>query len=398
MEVVWVMDELNATGQIPAELRRSYFVDRLGRQIAPESFHLPIHERARLRALRHCSFADFCRIAIEVDREHGQRGANGEMWGWVKTNSRLFRRLFGTVTPGERRVWAGAEPLEGTTQSVAEAVPVLIEALDRTDYASRKAASELAAMIGFTSHEKPEALIQKLEHGWLKEEDEHLRYDIGLAMARFQTPEVHAAVKRGLWSDRAEIVGDSARLVDWSDMRPASRFPEVYDRLVDLTRHDDERVRSNSVRTLRYYAGQRLIPHLKRLREEQRDDIRIECSIVMGEHPSEDFMDLLVELANDPSQRVRERALSDLGQTPYRKAVPKLAPLLKDEKVWGYAVAAIADAGRNDALPLLFNELESGNDVGGMIYQHLRRLTGQNIQSKPEPWLNWWWKQSVSPP
>jgi len=33
----------------------------------------------------------------------------------------------------------------------------------------------------------------------------------------------------------------------------------------------------------------------------------------MGEHPSEDFMDLLVELANDPSQRVRERALSDLG-------------------------------------------------------------------------------------
>jgi len=257
MKIVWVMDELNATGQIPAELRRSYFVDRLGRQVASESFHLPIHERARLRALRHCSFADFCRIAIEVDRKYGQRGANGEMWGWVKMNSRLFRRLFGTVTPGETRVWAGAEPLEGAAESVAEAVPVLIEALDQADYASRKAASELAAMIGFTSHEKPEALIQRLEQQWLKEEHEHLRYDIGLAMARFQTPEVHAAVKRGLWSDRAEIVADSARLVDWSDMRPASRFPEVYDRLVDLTRHGDERVRSNSVRTLRDHAGQR---------------------------------------------------------------------------------------------------------------------------------------------
>jgi len=348
--------------------------------------------------LRHCSLADFCRIAIEVDREYDRRGARAEMWGWVNVNSRNFRRLFGTVTPGERRPWAGMEPLEGTAESVAEAVPVLIEALDRADYASRKAASELAAVIGYTSHEKPEALIQKLEHGWLKEENEHLRRDIGLAMARFQTPEVHATVKRGLWSDRAELVGDSAGLVDWSGMRPASRFPEIYDRLVDLTSHDDHRVRHISVRTLRYHAGQRLIPHLKRLCEEQRDDIRVECSIVMGEHPSEDFIDLLVELANDPSQRVRERALSDLGQTPYRRAVPKLAPLLKEEQVWGYAVAAIADAGRNDALPLLFNELESGNDVGGMIYQHLRRLTGQKIQSKPEPWLEWWRKQASPSP
>lgn len=33
-----------------------------------------------------------------------------------------------------------------------------------------------------------------------------------------------------------------------------------------------------------------------------------------------------------------------------------------------------------------------------VIAVFLSALTGQKIQSKPEPWLDWWRKQSVSSP
>ena len=108
---------------------------------------------------------------------------------------------------------------------------MLIDGLKSHDAAARKAATQLVASIGFTSNEKPPALIEAVHQAWLDEPDEHLRVDMGLAMSRFQTPLVHDAVRRGLSSDRSEILGDSAAFVDWSGMK-AAEFPAVYDRLV----------------------------------------------------------------------------------------------------------------------------------------------------------------------
>lgn len=74
--------------------------------------------------------------------------------------------------------------------------------------------------------------------------------------------------------------------------------------------------------------------------------------------------------------------------------MPRLVPYLRDKEVYGYAVNAMAKAGGVEAVPLLMQELEKGNDVGGMIYQHLNRLTGEDFADKKQPWLDWWQNQN----
>ena len=59
----------------------------------------------------------------------------------------------------------------------------------------------------------------------------------------------------------------------------------------------------------------------------------------------------------------------------------------------GHAVNTIVKAQGKDSLPLLIRELEKKNDINGMVYLHLKQLTGEGFENTPEPWLAWWKRQ-----
>ena len=394
--LAWVIDELGATDKLPPRVRREYFAERMvslkDDRTAP--FHLPIHQAARFRALEHCSFADLCQIVVAVDARTGKPGIAPEMRTWVSANSHFFRKKLGTADPTWDFDYQGVTESKDVAGEVRKAVPVIIEGLQSDNRWHRYAAVQLADTVGFCSRETPRELIRSLHEHWLAEENEHLRGSFAGALVRYQTPFVKNAIRRGLWSDRLEIVGDCAGRVAACGMRPAAKFPEIYDRLVELSHEKNDRVRAASVSTLMHYGSKRLVPHLKRLIEDPVENVRVDCAYVMDDHADENLADLLFQLVDDKQQRVRTRAIDALGNPVYRKSIPRLVPYLSDKHVHGYAVHAIADAGGEDALPVLMAELAKGNDVGGMMYQHLRRLTGQRFDENREMWVEWWKRQA----
>ncbi|MDP1562167.1 MAG: M56 family metallopeptidase [Pirellulaceae bacterium] len=401
IRLAWVVDELGATDKLSAKLGRDYFTHRFSDDDTYAGMY-PIDEDALGRALSYCSFADFCSIYVEAD----SRGNVPEHMTHIKwpydiysAYCRRFSKLVARDTGGrsDDPHWRNVVPAENPSDEIANAVPILLAALKDKRAETRISASKLADAIGFCTTAKPETLIVALRDAWLAEADEKVRPEIGFAMCRFQTPFVMQEISQGLLSDRPEIVSDCAGLMDWIpiELNDETRF--AFDRLVELTRHEDDRIRRGATRSLASKAPQLLGPEFERLCTDKVNDIREACTLALRSDPDPQHADILFKLADDAEQTIRESAFSSISNLNHPPSMKRLLPYLRETKVHGYAVSALASMGGKDAIPLMMGELESGNDVGGMVYQHLRRLTGEDFEEKPEPWLAWWMKNNSAP-
>ncbi|MFM9962446.1 MAG: M56 family metallopeptidase [Planctomycetaceae bacterium] len=398
--LAWVIDELGATDKLPAKLRRDYFTQRFEDDGAHVTVS-PIQEQAACRALSHCSFADFCHICLKADgRRQDQYGLR--LRGWMHLNTQIFSRRFNNKPafvagdPSLSAFWNDITPAADPAAEIAGAVPVIVAALSDKEPLVRHCAAKLADVIGLCSAERPAALIVALRDHWLIESDANIRLDIGLAMARFSTPLVLEAISSGLRSERPEIVSDAAALMDWVQIELNDKTRADFERLVELTHHENNQLRNRAVRSLRGKAPSLLAPEFERLITDKVEDIRKECAFALRDRPDPKFADILFKLADDPSEQVRIEALSSIANLDHPPSMKRLLPHLRDKKVHGYAVSALASMGGKDSLPLMMSELEAGNDVGGMVYQHLRRLTGEKFEEKSEPWLAWWKKKKTA--
>lgn len=399
--LAWVIDELGATDKLPAKLRRDYFTQRFSNDGTYAGMY-PIDEDALCRALSHCSFADYCSVFLEADSQ-GNVASHMKHIKWPLEIYAAYCRRFSKISPPNLGGWSNnahwnkVVPAEDPASEIESAVPILLAALKDDRVERRSSAAKLAAAIGFCSTAKPETLIVALRDAWLVEADEKVRPEIAFAMCRFRSPFVVKEVTNGMLSDRPEIVSDCAALMDWIPIQLNDETRPAFERLVELTRHENEKLRNRAVRSLRGKAVQLLNPELLRLSQDQSVDIRKECAYALRDKPDPKFADILFQLADDPNEQVRIEALTSIANLDHPESMNRLVPHLRDKKVHGYAVSALASMGGKDALPLLMSELESGNDVGGMVYQHLRRLTGEKFEGKPEPWLARWKQQKAAP-
>jgi hypothetical protein len=209
----------------------------------------------------------------------------------------------------------------------------------------------LADIVGFCSSEKPDELVLALRDSWLTDTDSNVRQGIWLSMTRFSTPLVLQAISDGLKSDREEIVSDAVAMVDWSNFKLNVNTRADFERLVELTRHKNDRLRNRAVRSLRGRAPLLLAPEFERLVADNVEDIRKECAMALRDTPDPKYADVLFQLAEDSSDQVRIEALTSIGNLNHPPSMKRLVPHLKDKKVWGYAVSALADMGGQNALP-----------------------------------------------
>lgn len=398
--LAWVIDELGATAKLQVALRRDYFIERFSdnQNLILAS---PIEDDAACRALIHCSFADFCTICLAVDQYKGNQQMHWMSY-WMSGNRDIVHRRLGkkgndSAGRGSSRLpyWNQIAPLQTPAVEIGAAAPILIKALNEQDPNIRRSAINLSEIIGFCSDEKPEALIVALRDAWLSETDDRLRSNIGLAMSRFGTPFVIQAISDGLRSDRLEIVSEAAGLVDWIPIERTNATQADFDRLVELTHHENDRLRYRAVRSLRGKAPSLLETEFDRLVKDPMKEIRSECALALRSNPDPKFAEVLFTLLDDENEQVRLESLSSISSLNHPPSMERLLPCLRDQKIHGFAVSALASMGGRDAIPLLIAELQSGNDVGGMIYQHLVLLTQEQLESKPEPWIAWWRKQRL---
>jgi uncharacterized protein (TIGR03067 family) len=399
----WVIDELGGTDKLPASLLKDYFIRRFVDSETNFTYD-PIETSAVCRALSNCPFADFCSICLATDGQRVQ--GDRQLRRWMSWHRLAFSRRFGTkpqfITgdPSAWPIWNKVTPAANPGVEIADAVPIIIDGLSDKSPVVRSCAATLGDLIGFCSDEKPESLIIALRDAWLQEQNEHvrldignLRLDIGLAMCRFSSPIVLKALSDGLRSDRTEIVSDSAALMDWVQIELNEQTRPDFERLVELSRSEDDRMRRRAVQALGRKAMPLLAPELDRLVSDKNDEIRESIAVSLRSNPDPKFAEVLFKLADDSNEQVRIEALSTIGNLKHPPSMKRLMPLLKDKRVHGWAVSALASMGGKEALPLLMTELKTGNDVGGMIYQHLRLLTGEKFADAPEPWLEWWKEQ-----
>ena len=390
--LAWVIDELEGTDKLPPELRLAFFKDRFSQLVGHMGLS-PLEEVAACRALSCCSFAEICAICLETNRDSANHNQIG-LSNWLCGNAHLIARRMDFHPPwrdlSQMPFWNKITPALDSRLEIAEAVAVLSGGLTDEDAGVRACAARLADVIGMYTAEKPDLLVVALRDRWLTETDASLRLSMGLAMCRFSTPVVLDAISNGLRSDRLEIVSEAAALVDWCHFELNEKTREDFELLLGLTYHEQDRIRARAVRSLRGKAPQLLHLELDRLAEDKLDDIRKECAYVLRSKPDAKFADVLFRLADDPVEQVRIDAFSSIENLNDPASMPRLVPHLRDLKIHGYAVMALARMGGRDALPLLMEELKSGNDVGGMIYQHLRLISREEFEFKPEPWLLWW--------
>lgn len=396
-----VLDELGATDKIPAGLRRAYFTGRVAAAWTrpPE----PADEAALCRALSHLSFAEFCQMLLDVERiqGNGERRLSVGLPTWLHANSVIFSRRFQRqpnfmTNPTLHPHWKDVIPAESPAKEIADAVPILVSGLKHDNAAVRKRAAMLGDTIGLCSDQRPDLLIVALRDGWLSEQDAGVRDAMGFAMTRYSTPLVVKAFSDGLRSSRPEIVCDAAGYMGWVNISLNEETRADFELLKTLTRSEDAKLRSRAVRTLSDKAPDLLASELTRLATDPEEPVREWVSRIRTDDPASELIDALFVLTRDSKESIRTDAISAIGRMGKPELMSRLRPLLRDPKVHGWAVAAIVESGGKRSLPLLMEELKAGHDVGGMVYQHLKRLTGQSFEDKPEPWLAWWDRNPAS--
>jgi beta-lactamase regulating signal transducer with metallopeptidase domain/HEAT repeat protein len=370
-QVAWVIDEIGWATEMPADLRRQYFIERLSD--AKETGMS--WERACDRAFSQQSFADFCRTALAVSCARAGKGGR-DMWGVIKSGLPQWRQVLGD-----------------TARTVPPALPIIIDALDDRRLPARRVAIQLADRIGFDTRLKPPELLKALERHWLKETNDDLRVDTAIALSRFDTPEVRRAIRRELFSMREVIVADSitAGLIFGNFFDPR-KDADVYKRCLDLTSSANDRIRSQAVRALNYHAPEMLLPYAQRLARDRLTDVRHYCASAIGRGKDPAHLKILLGLLHDPQESVWDRALDALGAPAYAAGLPVLVPLLKDPKMMYRAQWAIVGMGGRPALAALMQEYRKGNTVGDTLPHALHKLTGKNFKSREE-WLGWWDEQ-----
>jgi HEAT repeat protein len=374
-QVAWVIDEIGAARRMPADLRREYFIERL----SADDDGGVVWNRVCDRAFSEQTFTDFCRTAVAVDRARIGK-ANQPMWGVIKSGL----------------PWLG-RALADADRTVAAALPVLLEALDDPRKEVRRVAVELADRIGMDTTLKPPTLIRALERRWRIEPDDWLREETAVSFSRFKTPEVKRVIRQGLESKNEAILTDSLYigLVLGSFFNP-QKDPAVFRRCVELTGHADDRVRRQAVRALSYHAPEMLLPHAERFARDNVPDVRAACASALGRAKDPAHLRFLLQLLEDKDETVRDRAFDALGSPAFAAGLPKLVPLLRDDRYKYRAQWAIVGMGGRPALAALMDELRQGNTVGDTLFQALHKLSGQNFKTREE-WLTWWAGQQPGP-
>ncbi len=384
-DLAWVLDEMGAARRMPPDVRRGYFIERLGK----ENFSVTLGVRARLRALSEQSFADFCRTAIELDARPPREGLG--MSGWIKVTLRSFR-----------------EAVPGYEKQIPAAVGVIVRGLGHAQRDSRLAAVRIANRIGIERARRrgttrpaggatawdPAKLISALRRHWLGEKDDFVRYETGVALVRYRSGEVTRAIREGLWSSREEILGDAAAFADDIWRAPGPEKRRVCERLTALTRHQSDRVRGASVRSLYYMEPKLLAGHLDRLCGDKVWSIRRRCAMAIGELKDPAFVPLLLQLSQDPEERVVSQALDELADPAFRSAVPPLAKRLADADCAnrGKVQWAIAGAGGPLARGALIREVRLGCfPHDGNVVGALAKVVGKRFRQRDEC-TRWAWR------
>jgi len=362
--LAWVIDETGRTQDIPPDIRRTYFIQRLGQE--RQSSRL-LAKEARTRALTEQSFEDFCRTALQVDYEPKKLASEEHFKGALN----------------RKDVDLGA------------AIPVLVRALEGPDAGARARGAKLAAIVGSFSGATPAKLIDALERRWLgKPGDATIMY----ALSRFDTPGVRRVIAEGLHSDDEKVIRACLAVAADTSLVSAEKAKEIGERLAALTSHKEVEVRIGSARVLALRAPALLRPHLERLCRDN-PEIGRHCAAAMGQLKDPDHAQLLVSLAASTDPIARNNALKALGNAAFRKAIPSLVPLLwrsghgyNDPCMW-----TIAKAGGPEAVAVLVGEVGKGKTCGGTIYDALEKVTGKRFKT-PEQVLLWWWAGGLEAP
>lgn len=360
-----VIDELGKSDKMPREFRLAYFIKRLNAEKADSKPGMAVLRRAMTRL----SFDDFCRAAIQAPHYPG------------------YERLDDLLP----------EVMKDQRDRVDAAVAVLIPAVTDSNREVRRRAAALAKMIASFTDARPPKLVEALIKGW------HMKPSSGYwepsALLKFDTPAVIAAIKEGLWSERAEVIEDSARMAGGGKLLLGPDREAIGLRLVEITAHNSRAVRSASACSLGSRMPELLVPHLPRLCRDDVDSVRRACVDVMGKLQDPNHGSLLVGLAFDKQMFTREAALKALGNPAFRGAIPGLAPLLKnpDNRYRDPAMRAIAKAGGAEAAAVLIQEASEGNTIDGAIYGALEKVTGKRFKTSGEA-MAWWWTFPMDTP
>ena len=354
----WVIDELGKSDKLPREFRLAYFIKRLNAEKADSKPGMAILRRAMTRL----SFDDFCRASIQTPHYPGY----------------------------ERLDDLAAKVLKDQRGRVDAAVALLIPAVTDPNREVRRRAAALARMVGTFTDARPPKLVEALIKGW------HMKPSSGywepFALLKFDTPAVRAAIKEGLWSERAEVIEDSARMAGHSKLLLGLDQEAIGLRLVELTAHNSRAVRGAAACALGSRMPELLVPHLPRLCRDDVNSVRRACAEVMGKLQDPNHGSLLVGLAFDKQMFTREAALKALGNPAFRGAIPGLVPLLKNpqNRYNDPAMWAIAKAGGPAAAAVLIQEASEGNTIGPAIYNALEKVTGKRFKTADEA-MAWWW-------
>jgi HEAT repeat protein len=386
--LAWVIDEIRATEKLPSDLRYAYFQHRLNCSITKFQ-PSPIDIDAYCRALSDCPFADVCSILLA-----GPELANNEqsMLHWLIGNSHLVAVLMNYKTPWQDVTHmpfsSDIKPVDDPAKEMSDAADVLTQGLTSETINVRRRASQLADMVGFRTDARPQKLIAALVNGWPQESDDATRNLMVMALSRYDSPDIPPSISAGLKSDRQEILLSAVRLARNSKFTRSDSTQVEFAKIGSLTEDQFVPLRRAAVMCLQEKAPRLL--DFQRLVKDPNDDIREACARALRRLHDPVYADILFALADDKKESIRQDAFFSIGAMKDKSSLHRLVPYLKDQKIHGFAASALAEAGGDEAMPLFMQELETGNDIGGMIYQHLTRISGEQLGSKPEPWLEWW--------
>lgn len=404
--IAWILEELGATDQIPSPLRNRYFIHRLSLANpgdhfvnSPDNANQPIEIAARHRLLEHSPLADFVTVALAVDGKLSDSGIAVNMAYWVRRYGTAFNAKFGTAPlrhfmpykSDARELWPELTNYDDPAAEIAAAVPVLANAVRTMTGKQQRTAVALAEMIAERTAAKPQRLIDALQIAWQQDQlqkDRRKRSGAGQAMAKFKTPMVKASVITALKSADPATLAEAISNVDDAGMTVKSH-PDIFKTLAGFVTHENARVRRSAIFALVYRDTESLYPHLAKMARDPDKDIREKAIQVLQRKPNARYVEILFQLAKDDNEFRRQEAVSALGDPEYKASVDRIAKLLTDDKLCGWAASSIVQCVGKDALPLFFAELRRGNDANGLLYQHLERLTGTKLERTPEAWLRW---------
>lgn len=398
--LAWCIDELRDVNSLTSRQRVDYFINRFSKS---HKFQLPpIENEARLRAIFHGSLAEFSSIAIAVDGKGVDR--INSIMAHFHVNFAPFRLKYLAykrdnygVIPSQfaeqfrKYGYVGGLSEDKVKQEIDETVPILVDAINSNNANASYAAARMADYIGMVSPYAPERLVQSLRDQWLKNGKNSATY--GSAMVRFNSPTVTEALRKGLFSGQESIVRTSANYVNKGRF-PPDKFPEVYQKLVELVQHKSESMRFATVRTLRNTKPELLKPFLHDLSKDPNDNVVVEVCYAIDKMKNPMFAEVLVAIAMDESRKehVRTAAIDRLGEKHFDSSVDEIKPLLKDKKLHGYALSAFYEAKGKASLPILMDYIKKHPGDASIATQYLPRLTGLKFRTETE-WLDWWSKQ-----